>query len=551
MTKLRMVAATLAALAATIPVSARADGTQAALTGPQVGEAAPAFSLTTLEGKRVDLASFAGKVLVVNVWATWCPPCRSETADLVAAEARLRRSGVAFLGVDTTEDAPIVRAFLSARGVVYPQALDRDKRFAQRYDVAYFPTTYVIDARGILRARYVDVLGAPQLAALVRDARAGRNATVTSPLQAAIDAVLADTSLAIAPGADAATVRATATRVDAAIARAEKMLDGSDAAHGNATDLLRTRAEEAALRDRALAALAALPPPTSPSPADAFDARLRGDAARDRERWSEALEAYTAALAADRNDARALEGVAFVAGRLERDDVAIEADTRLAALEPENAGALVNLARAQAKAGKAADASATFARAHAVARVRLDAHPGDAGALRTAAYAHLYAGRTSAKAGDAASARREFAQTIALAKRLPVRDARHDMYLEEGQEAIVALGLSAPQAGASVSLEPWTGPDLPGSIPGTRKFRLAVAGRSGRTIALRTSGVPKGWVASFCSDLVCAPFRTTVLLPSSGVKVVEFQLVPPKDSAPTPRVRVTSRDGSRESSATT
>lgn len=545
-----------AAAAASLPLRAGANeppaalGAQAALTGPQVGAPAPPFSLTTLDGKRVDLASYAGKTLVVNVWATWCPPCRLETPALASAFADLRGQNVAFLGVDTTEEAPIVRAFVTARGVGYPQAIDRDKRFARAYDVAYFPTTYVIDARGILRARYIDVLGAPQLVALVAAAKAERNAQIESPLQAQIDMRLADPALAIASDADGATVRATAARADAAIVAAEKLLEGSDAARGKATDFLKTRAEEATLRDRIIAALAALPPSTGVTPVATLLSRLRGDAARDRERWSDALDAYDATLALDTKDARALAGLAFVAGRLERYDVAIDAAARLAALDPSDVGALVDLARTQAKAGRAAEAAATFARAHSAAQAQIDAHPANATALRMAAYAHLYAGRTYAKAGDASRARREFDRMLELAQRLPARDPRHDMYLEEGQEAIVALGLARAR-GASVSLAPWTGPDLPGSIPNTRKYRLVVAGAAGRTVALHASGVPKGWVASFCTDRLCAPFQTTVLLPDSGVKIVEFQLVPPTVGAVAPRVRVTSSDGTHRSVATT
>jgi hypothetical protein len=102
-----------------------------------------------------------------------------------------------------------------------------------------------------------------------------------------------------------------------------------------------------------------------------------------------------------------------------------------------------------------------------------------------------------------------------------------------------------------VSLVPWTGADLPGSIPNTIKYRLVVADVAGRSVTLRTSGVPKGWVASFCSDRVCAPFRVSVAIPESGVKVVEFQLVPPAAKAPAPKVRVSGSDGAGVSFATT
>ena len=523
-----------------------------ALTGPRVGEPAPDFAMTTIEGKRVSLATYAGKILVVNVWGTWCPPCRSETPDLVRAERALRAHGVAFLGVDTTEQTPIVRAFASAHGIAYPQAIDRDARFARAYDVAYFPSTYVIDARGILRARYIDVIGTAQIASLVSAARGGRNAVIDSPLQEKIFATLSGPTFEIASGAEPAVVRATVARIDTALVRAQRLLDESDPARGDVTDLIATQASEATLRDRAIAALAALHVADPTVPADAvLLARLRGDAARDREHFSDAIDAYDAALALDAKNVEALAGLAYAANRLEKYDVAIDADRRVAELDPTDVASLVDLARAQAKAGRDADASATFERAHAASRAAMDAHPGDAKAIRIAAWGHLYAGRIYAKAGDPTRARHEFELMLALSQRLPVRDERHDMYLEEGQEAIVALGLAAPKSGATVSLAPWTGADLPGSIPNTAKYRLVVTGIAGRSIALHASDVPKGWVASFCTDRVCAPFRTTVIVPNSGVKIIEFQLVPPTDRASVPRVRVTSTDGAHASTART
>jgi len=544
------VIASVAALAAAFagPGSLRAaeSPSPAALTGPQIGAPAPPFTLKTLDGTTVRNDSFRGRTLVINVWATWCPPCRLETADLSASATKLQKDGVAFLGVDTTEDAPLVRAFVAARNVPYAQALDADKSFAKAYDVAYFPTTYVIDPQGVLRARYIDQLGTVQLAALVQAAKAGRNGAIASPLQAKIDAALADQSIAFS--SDAPSVEANAKKALAAIATAESLLDESDAAKGNATDFLRTRAAEAELRDRTIAALVNVG--TSVTDTTLLP-RLRGDAARDRESWTDALDAYRAVLAIDPKNAAALAGVAVAASRLEKYDAAVDADAALAALDPTDVGTLVDLARAQAKAGHNDDAYATFAKAHAAALGQIAANFGKPIPLRMAAYAHLYAGRTYAKNGDPVRARAEFERSLAAALKLPANDGRHDMYVEENQEAIVALGLSDAKNGALVSLAPWTGPDLPGSIPNTVKFRLVVAGVPGRSVALRTADVPHGWVASFCTDRVCAPFKTTVALPASGVKVIEFQLVAPDGKGGAPKVRVTGRDGAHESSATT
>ena len=517
-----------------------------ALTGPQVGTAAPAFDVETIEGKHVTLDSFKGKTLVINAWGTWCPPCREEMPDLIASAPKLMKDGVTFLGVDSTETAPVVRAFAVAKAVPYPLAIDGDRSFAKAYDIQDFPTTFVIDQQGIVRARYVDVLDSKQLFALVDAAAHGRNSEIESPLQSKIDATLAAVPLDV--GKDAAAAEAAAKKADAVIDEAEKELDDSDAASGNSTDLLRTRAEEAAVRDAAIAALVNYGTAVDDK---SLLPRLNGDAARDRENWTEALAAYTAVLAIDPNNEDALAGTALAAARLEKYDVAVDADEKLAALEPKDSNDLVELARAQAKAGKKTDAGATFARAIALANQNVDADPANAIALRALAYAQLYAGRFEAESSSPDRARIDFAATLATAERLPPSNPRHDMYVEESQEAMVALSLAAGHTAPSVSLVPWTGPELPGSIPNTLKYRLIVAGAPGHSIELAASDVPSHWVASFCSDRVCAPFRASVSIPESGVKVVEFQLVPPAGKVPAPKVRVTGSDGQQRFSATT
>lgn len=534
----------LAGLLAAVPLTGL--GETGPLTGPALGAPAPNFVLRTIDGERVTLEQYRGKTLVLNVWATWCPPCREETPDLAKTARELRARNVEFLGVDITEDAPIVRAFVAAKGVPYTQAIDRTRTFERDYDVQAFPTTYVIDPQGILRVRYLDVATPGQLRAFVAAAQAGTNFALRSPQQEKIDALLAPSAFSFS--GDSATVAAQTRRAVAAIEAADKLVDASDAAAGKPVDVLRTVAAEAALRDRAIAAFA----PVAAREADrALLARMRGDAAKDHEQWEGALVAYRAALALRPDDPNALEGIAFAAGRLERYGLVARTQERLSALEPESVEALVSLGITYGKQKRSADAVAAFDRALALARKRVSAQSGDASAVRKLAWTYLYRGRTLAKLGATNEARASFAAMLAWTRKLPPTDERYAMYLEEGQEALVALDLNAPGSATALSLGPWTGPELPGSAPNTFKYRLVVTGAPGRAVALRTAGLPKAWIASFCTDRLCAPFRVDVRLPNSGVKVIEFQLVPPATAAHAPAVRVIGDDGGRAASATT
>ncbi|MGQ9658766.1 MAG: TlpA family protein disulfide reductase [Thermochromatium sp.] len=111
----------------------------------------PDFRLTDLEGREVASNAWAGKVLVLNFWATWCPPCLSEIPRFVALQERLRESGVQFVGiaVDRAED---VRAFVAKHPVNYPlliatpEVLDLAVQLGNRLEV--LPFTLIFDRHG-------------------------------------------------------------------------------------------------------------------------------------------------------------------------------------------------------------------------------------------------------------------------------------------------------------------------------------------------------------------------------------------------------------------
>ncbi|MBV8579468.1 MAG: redoxin domain-containing protein [Candidatus Eremiobacteraeota bacterium] len=497
--------------------------TALALTGPQVGAPAPDFHLTTLDGKPVSLASLRGKTVVINDWATWCPPCREETPDLIAAAKKLAPAGdVVFLGVDSTEAAPIVRAFVAAKGLPYAQSID-DQSFAKAYDVHAYPSTFVISPDGVLRARWIGNITPQILTGYIADARAGRDGVLATDAQKKADALLDPLKFAFT--GDAATIRATAQAVLKAIDAAENV-DGD-------TDYVRTVAEESALRDAAAKALA----PVAKGDADmVLLARLQARAAAVREQWPEALAAYRAGLALAPNDEDLLDGYASALHASGDDAGATDVYANVAKLDP-SIDAFVDLGVSAGDAKRFDDGKVAFAQAIGRARAAVNAKPHDAKTIRKLAWAYLYEGRLFVKAGEPDKARAAFAQTAAWTQKLPKTDARYAMYLEEAQEATVALDTTHPQGRTALSLAPWTGPDLPGSVASTYKYRLVVAGTPGKTVALSANGLPKRWVASFCSDRQCAPFRTTVALPASGVKVIEFQVIPQSVAAP-PTVRV-------------
>ncbi|HWT05383.1 MAG TPA: hypothetical protein VN224_06480, partial [Xanthomonadales bacterium] len=310
-------------------------------------------------------------------------------------------------------------------------------------------------------------------------------------------------------------------------------IEAAESVEGD-TDYLRTQAEENVLRD---AEVKLLEPVAETDASKVLLARLQGDTAAAREQWPDALAAYRRGLAVSPNDVDLLTSYASALHATGDDAAATDAYTTAAHADP-SVDAFVSLGVSAGDAKRFNDASVAFAQAIGRARAAVAAKPKDAKAIRKLAWAYLYEGRMYVKAGETEKARGAFAQTTAWTSKLPKTDIRYAMYLEEAQEATVALDAAHPAGKTALSLTPWTGPDLPGSVTSTYKYRLVVAGTPGKTVALVAGGLPKRWVASFCSDHVCEPFRTTVALPASGVKVIEFQVIPQTKVPGLPTIRV-------------
>lgn len=136
--------------------------------------AASAFSLTTFAGQPLSLADYRGKTVVLNFWASWCPPCREEAPVLRQFAARHANGDIVLLGIDVWDTEADARAFLAGFGVTYPNALDVDGRVSIEYGVAGVPETYVIGPDGQLLGKYTGpVKSVEHLEAIVRELRGG------------------------------------------------------------------------------------------------------------------------------------------------------------------------------------------------------------------------------------------------------------------------------------------------------------------------------------------------------------------------------------------
>ena len=111
---------------------------------------APDFALTDVDGRTWRLDDYRGRVLIINFWATWCPPCRAEMPSMQRVQARLARDGIALVAISVGDDARAIRAFLAEVPVTFPLPMDPDSRIAQRYPMIGLPTTFVVDRAGRL-----------------------------------------------------------------------------------------------------------------------------------------------------------------------------------------------------------------------------------------------------------------------------------------------------------------------------------------------------------------------------------------------------------------
>lgn len=146
---------------------AQDDEVNAPRTGLQTGQAAPDFTLTTFDGETVRLADYRGRPVVLNFWASWCPPCREE-APMFGRLATDHAGHVAVLGVNVRDRDVDARGFLAEFSVTYPTGPDKSG-IEGRYGVVGLPTTVVIAADGTIDRIWLGPIEERELVAMIEE----------------------------------------------------------------------------------------------------------------------------------------------------------------------------------------------------------------------------------------------------------------------------------------------------------------------------------------------------------------------------------------------
>ncbi len=148
-------------------------GTDASVVdSPLIERPAPEFELPGLDGGTVSSSDYDGRIYVVNFWASWCVPCRTEAPHLEAFFQRWSPQ-VGMVGIVYQDSESDARAFREEFGLTFPQALDADGVAAIDFGVFGIPETYVIDARGVVKAKLIGAVGATTLDDVLAEVVAG------------------------------------------------------------------------------------------------------------------------------------------------------------------------------------------------------------------------------------------------------------------------------------------------------------------------------------------------------------------------------------------
>ena len=158
--RLLLALAACAGLACSLPAVFAAASEGAAL--PVLREA-PAWTLKDIDGKPVRSSDFKGKVVVIDFWATWCPPCREEIPGYIEMTKKHGKDGLVIIGISLDQAGPwVVRPFIAKSGINYPIVMGDDATVAAFGGVEGIPTTFLIDRDGMIRDKKVGMMAAAE-----------------------------------------------------------------------------------------------------------------------------------------------------------------------------------------------------------------------------------------------------------------------------------------------------------------------------------------------------------------------------------------------------
>jgi peroxiredoxin len=130
---------------------------------PEVGRALPDFNLPDLDGKMVRLSDYRGRPVLINFWATWCPPCRAEMDDLEAFYYDHQKEGLMILAVNSGESRDIAAEFAQELGLSFTVLLDEDFTISDQWLINSLPTSILVDRDGVVQVIHVGLFSAEQM----------------------------------------------------------------------------------------------------------------------------------------------------------------------------------------------------------------------------------------------------------------------------------------------------------------------------------------------------------------------------------------------------
>lgn len=138
--------------------SSKAIQGQQITVGLEKGNLAPDFELQSVEGKSMKLSSFRGKKVILNFWASWCPPCRLEMPEMEKFYTENQNKNIEILSVNLTKaekSQSDVTKFMETDGITFPVLLDENGSTAQLYNISSIPASFVIDTHGVIQQTVV------------------------------------------------------------------------------------------------------------------------------------------------------------------------------------------------------------------------------------------------------------------------------------------------------------------------------------------------------------------------------------------------------------